>query len=78
VRGRELGNRLAAARLGKGLTQAELAQRVRVSRKTINTIEKQVYVPSTLLSLRIARALGVAVEDLFHLADEAPPEPSEG
>ncbi len=48
-----------------GLTQAELAIRVGVSRKTINTVENGVFVPSVLLALRLARVLGCAVEDLF-------------
>ena len=54
----------------RGLTQAELAAEVRVSRKTINTVENQVFVPSTLLALRLARALGTSVESLFHLTGE--------
>jgi putative transcriptional regulator len=64
------------------LTQAELAERVAVSRKTINTVENGVFVPSTVLALKLARALGVRVEDLFQLGDEAegsdtPPSPSD-
>ena len=54
----------------RGLTQAELAAEVRVSRKTINTVENQVFVPSTLLALRLARVLGTSVESLFHLTGE--------
>jgi putative transcriptional regulator len=71
VSGAELGNRLKEERLRQGLTQAELAARVRVSRKTINTVENQVFVPSTLLALRLARALGTTVERLFYLAGGA-------
>ncbi|SFS42095.1 putative transcriptional regulator [Sulfitobacter marinus] len=52
-----------------GLTQAELAEKVEVSRKTINTVENGIFVPSTVLSLKLARCLGVAVEDLFQLPD---------
>jgi putative transcriptional regulator len=70
----ELGNRLKEERLRLGLTQAELAALVRVSRKTINTVENQVFVPSTVLALRLARALGTSVEALFQLTDEAPDE----
>lgn len=69
MRRSELGNRLKEVRLGLGLTQAELAARVRVSRKTINTVENQVFVPSTVLALRLARALGTNVENLFQLTD---------
>lgn len=60
-------NRLKEARAEFGLTQAELAQRVGVSRKTINTVENGVFVPSTILTLKLAAALGRKVEDLFVL-----------
>ena len=64
-----LGNRLKEVRAEQGLTQAELAVKVRVSRKTINTVENGVFTPSTTLALTLARALGLKVEDLFHLLD---------
>ena len=51
-------------------TQAELAQRVGVSRKTINTVENAVFIPSTLLALTLARALNTSVEALFFLTGE--------
>ena len=62
-----LKNRLKEARAELGLTQAELAARVSVSRKTINTVENSVFVPSTILALKLAAALGCKVEDLFRL-----------
>ena len=62
-----LGVRLKELRAAAGLTQAELAARVSVSRKTINTVENGVFIPSTLLALKLARALSVRVEDLFYL-----------
>jgi putative transcriptional regulator len=62
-----LGNTLKDARTAAGLTQAELAERVGVSRKTINTVENGVFTPSTLLALKLARALKARVEDLFYL-----------
>ena len=65
--------RLREARLAAGLTQAALAQRVEVSRKTINTVENGVFVPSTELALRLARALGTTVEALFALPAGTPP-----
>ena len=65
----ELGNRLLEVRTETGLTQAALAEMVGVSRKTINTVENGVFIPSTTLALRLARALGVSVESLFQLAD---------
>ncbi|HPE47853.1 MAG TPA: helix-turn-helix domain-containing protein [Hyphomonas sp.] len=63
----KLGVRLKEVRTGAGLTQAELADRVSVSRKTINTVENGVFIPSTLLALKLAAALGTDVEDLFFL-----------
>ena len=64
-----LNNRLHEVRAERGLTQAALAQMVGVSRKTINTVENGVFVPSTLLALKLARALGKTVEELFSLDD---------
>jgi putative transcriptional regulator len=66
-----LKNNLKARRSEKGWTQAELAERVGVSRKTINTVENNVFIPSTILALRLARALEAPVESLFWL-DEQP------
>lgn len=65
-----LGNRLLAIRTELGLTQAALAEKVGVSRKTINTVENGVFVPSTLLALKLARALGRPVEALFSLDND--------
>ncbi|MBX3431208.1 MAG: helix-turn-helix domain-containing protein [Hyphomonadaceae bacterium] len=65
MKGETLGNRLKDVRTEAGLTQAELADRVGVSRKTINTVENGVFVPSTLLALKLAAALGTKVEKLF-------------
>ena len=64
-----LSNRLKEKRADHSLTQAELAERCGVTRKTINTVENGVFVPSTLLALKIARALSEPVEGLFWLAD---------
>jgi putative transcriptional regulator len=64
-----LRSRLRDARAAAGLTQAELAERIGVSRKTINTIENKVFTPSTLVALLLARALGRPVEDLFFIED---------
>lgn len=65
----ELGNRLKVLRAERDWTQAELARRVGVTRKTINTVERSVFVPSTVLSLKLARAFDVAVEDVFWLRE---------
>jgi putative transcriptional regulator len=62
-----LGNKLREARDAKGWTQAELAAAIGVSRKTINTVENGVFIPSTLVALKLAEALGLPVEDLFFL-----------
>ena len=63
----QLHNRLREARARRNLTQADLATMVGVSRKTINTVENSVFIPSTVLALRLARALGTTVESLFQL-----------
>lgn len=64
-----LKNRLKDVRSSRGLTQADLAVMAQVSRKTINTIENEVFVPSTVLALKLARVLEMKVEDLFYLED---------
>ena len=64
----ELFNRLREAREARGWTQAELAGRIGVSRKNVNTIENRVFVPSTLIALKLARALEVPVEELFSIS----------
>jgi putative transcriptional regulator len=51
----------------EGLTQEELAQKVSVSRQTINAMEANKYVPSTILALKIAKVFNKAVEELFIL-----------
>jgi putative transcriptional regulator len=65
-----LANRLHDIRTEQGLTQAALAELVGVSRKTVNTVENGVFVPSTVLALKLARALGRPVEALFSLTDD--------
>ncbi len=66
----ELANNLARYRNEAGMTQQGLANKVGVSRKTINTIENSVFVPSTVLALKLSRALGQPVEALFRLIDQ--------
>jgi len=63
----KLLNNLAERRKLAGLTQEELSVQAEVSRKSINAIENGVYVPSTVLALKIARTLNCTVEDLFTL-----------
>jgi len=63
----KLLNRLEEHRRAAGLTQQELSVVAEVSRKSINAIENGVYVPSTVLALKIAATLKCKVEDLFKL-----------
>jgi putative transcriptional regulator len=65
-----LANRLREHRAERELTQAALAELVGVSRKTINTVENGVFVPSTTLALKLARALGCSVEAIFSLEQD--------
>lgn len=65
---------LARYRKAAGMTQAELASFAGVSRKTINTVENNVFIPSTTLALTLARVLDVSVHDLFELPPERPPQ----
>ena len=64
---KKLLNNLEELRKSAGLTQQELSESAEVSRKSINAIENGIYVPSTVLSLKIARTLNCSVEDLFQL-----------
>jgi len=64
-----LHNRLKVYRAVHEVTQAELAERVDVSRKTISRIESGGFVPSAELALKLARELDVCVEDLFQLPE---------
>ncbi|MGD8456366.1 MAG: helix-turn-helix transcriptional regulator [Anaerolineales bacterium] len=66
----KLNNTLKVQRAKKDLTQEQLAGLVGVTRKTINTVENKKYVPSTYLALKLAKALGVTVEELFQLNEE--------
>lgn len=63
--GERLANRLKECRTTLELTQAELAERVGVTRKTVNTVENGVFVPSATLAIKLAEALNVQVERLF-------------
>ncbi|URD59947.1 helix-turn-helix domain-containing protein [Sphingomonas sp. KRR8] len=60
-----LANGLKERRTELGLTQSQLAERCAVSRKTINTVENGIFIPSTLLALKLAAALERSVEELF-------------
>jgi putative transcriptional regulator len=58
----------------RDLTQADLAEMAGVARRSINAIEAGKMVPSVLVALRIARALGVGVETIFSLDGESAPQ----
>jgi len=64
---KKLLNNLEELRKNAGLTQQELSESADVSRKSINAIENGIYVPSTVLGLKISKTLGCKVEDLFRL-----------
>ena len=65
-----LANRLKEKRTELGLTQADLAEACGVTRKTVNTVENSVFTPSTLLALKLAKALSEPVEQLFWIATD--------
>ncbi len=65
-----LDNKIKVYRAMKDWTQADLAARVDVTRKTINTIENRKYIPSAYLALKIARAFEASVEEVFQIDDE--------
>lgn len=62
-----LANRVRAIREDRGLTQLQLAEAMGVSRKTVNTIENGIFQPSALVALKMAKAFGCRVEDVFWL-----------
>jgi len=64
---KKLLNNLEALRKSAGLTQQELSVEAEVSRKSINAIENGIYIPSTVLALKIAKTIKCNVEDLFKL-----------
>ena len=64
---KKLKNKLEELRKSAGLTQQELSESAGVSRKSINAIENGIYIPSTLLSLKIAKTLKCNVEDIFQI-----------
>jgi len=63
----KLLNNLEELRKSAGLTQQELSESAEVSRKSINAIENGIYVPSTVLALKISKTLVCKVEDIFKL-----------
>lgn len=62
-------NRIKIERAILNLTQEALAHKIAVSRQTINAMEANKYVPSTLLALKLARVFGKTVEEIFMLEE---------
>ncbi len=63
-------NNLKVQRAIKDLTQEDLAKLLGVSRQTINSIEKNRYIPSTVLALKLSKVFGISVNDIFELEVE--------
>jgi len=73
----ELRNHLRRLRFENGeMTQQELADRAGCTRQTIGALEQGKYVPSLVLAVRIARVLGVAVEEAFEVREQMGPTAS--
>ena len=68
---KKLQNNLEELRKSAGLTQQELSVSAEVSRKSINAIENGIYIPTTVLALKIANTLNCKVENLFKLPEES-------
>ena len=62
-------NRIKIERAIHDLTQDDLAKKIGVSRQTINSIEKNRYVPSTVLALKLSKVFNKSVNELFALED---------
>jgi putative transcriptional regulator len=62
-------NQIKVQRAIKNITQDELAAKIGVTRKTINTIENGKYIPSTILAIRLARFFEIKVDELFDLIE---------
>jgi len=68
-------NNLLEVRQKRGLSASALAAEIGVTRQTIYAMEAGNYVPNTIVALKLARALGVKVEDLFRIEEQAPQPP---
>lgn len=63
-------NKLKVERAKMDMTQQDLADKIGVSRQTINSIESQKYVPSTVLALKLSALFNTPVNEIFTLEDE--------
>jgi putative transcriptional regulator len=66
----KMQNMIRVERAKKRITQAELAEKLHVSRQTIHSIETGKFIPSTVLALKIAKYFEVSFNDIFQLAEE--------
>ena len=64
---KKLLNNLEELRKNAGITQQDLSEKAGVSRKSINAVENGIYVPSTVLALKISSTLNCKVEEIFKL-----------
>ncbi|MCO7127090.1 helix-turn-helix transcriptional regulator [Sporolactobacillus shoreicorticis] len=60
-------NHIREIRLKNGITQVKMAQDLKITRQTVNAIEKNKYNPSLELALKLIRYFNVPIEELFHL-----------
>ena len=65
-----IANRVKELRIAQGLTQEQLAQAAGVSRQSINSIERNRYVPSLELALTFARIFSCPTDQIFHLENQ--------
>ena len=63
-------NSIKVERAKQNMTQQDLADKIGVSRQTINSIESQKYIPSTVLALKIAKVFNVKIEEIFELEED--------
>ncbi|NQU34163.1 MAG: helix-turn-helix transcriptional regulator [Bacteroidetes bacterium] len=63
-------NTIKIQRAFKDLTQEALANKIGVSRQTINSIENNRYIPSTVLALKISKVFDISVNEIFELENE--------
>lgn len=66
---RKMKNTIKVERAKKNWTQADLAQRVGVSRQAVNAVETGKFIPSTVLALKMALAFGTTVDQVFQLEE---------
>ena len=63
-------NLIKVERAKMNMTQEELAKKINVARQTINAIEREKFVPSTVLALKISAIFGVSVNEIFELEEK--------